>query len=684
VKRKKKQVNTKKERVILSDVLPYEIPATFSNRQLSHFLIKNRISIADNIISWDNASPGLETIIKLLFGFDQGKEIVNRKIELKGNKDLVTIPFRYKVLYKEKAFRELVVIHPKNQLLLIEFYEKYKETILYYCNISPFSIRKPHKVAKFTYYNDRTHLKNLAYDHEHKSAEEFDKEYEYLQTFFAYKKYSNIYKFYESYEYHRCEKKYNKLFKFDIAKCFDSVYTHSLAWTLLNKEIVKEKIRLVNQTFGGRFDVLMQKLNHNETNGIIIGPEFSRIFAELILQRIDFNVMHYLQKKRDKHEGLKFKTDYHIFRYVDDFFVFYDDEETRKRILDAYRYHLMEYKLYINDSKSELLEKPIITGITIAKQKITDLLNKSLIFKISEEDNNTGDGNGEEEKEKRYYFYVSSNKLITRFKIIIKETGIAYKDILNYTLACIDRKVLRLINMYSDIENKEKYELRVVKFILELLDFTFFLYSVSPKVNTTIKLCLILSKLSKFTKIRGNFNYDHHHLIFKKIYDDISLVLGKNKNSEYTQVETLYLLIALKELGREYRLDESILCKYFGVSKGNFSYDLNYFSITVLLFYVENMPRYATFKEALKEQQVKPKFEKKNKLRMAEQTFLLLDILSCPYIDDGFKKELLVDYDIKDTSDQDKILKRKDCWFTKWTDFDFGKALEAKKSQEVY
>ena len=86
-------------------------------------------------------------------------------------------------------------------------------------------------------------------------------------------------------------------------------------------------------------------------------------------------------------------------------------------------------------------------------------------------------------------------------------------------------------------------------------------------------------------------------------------------------------------------------------------YTKPYFSITVLLFYIENKPRYASFKEALKEH-IKPKFEKKNKLRMTELTFLLLDLLSCPYVDDGFKKDLLVRYDIINASDQNKILKR--------------------------
>ena len=85
-------------------------------------------------------------------------------------------------------------------------------------------------------------------------------------------------------------------------------------------------------------------------------------------------------------------------------------------------------------------------------------------------------------KEKRYSFYVSSNKLITRFKSIIKETDIAYKDIQNYTLACVDRKVHKLINTFSDVDDKNKHQEKVTKSFMEMLDFAFFIYSVSPKV----------------------------------------------------------------------------------------------------------------------------------------------------------------------------------------------------------
>lgn len=38
---------------------------------------------------------------------------------------------------------------------------------------------------------------------------------------------------------------------------------------------------------GVLWDKMMQEMNYNETNGIVIGPECSRIFAEVIMQYVD-------------------------------------------------------------------------------------------------------------------------------------------------------------------------------------------------------------------------------------------------------------------------------------------------------------------------------------------------------------------------------------------------------------
>lgn len=693
MKPNKRPIKYKKERVVLSDVLPFEIPVTFSNRHFYDFLVSNKVYFNGEKIKWAVNEPALNEAIKLLFDF-RNLAVTTNELDVDIKWGLKSIPFNYKISHKENDFRELTLIHPKNQLALIDFYEKNKQLILHYCSISPFSIRKANKIARFIYHKDKTHKEKLSENQDYETVEEHDKEYENLKTFFVYKNYSNIHKFYESYKYHRCEKKYNKLFKFDISKCFDSIYSHSISWALLNKEIVKDNIGLSNGTFGGAFDTLMQHLNYGETNGIVIGPEFSRIFAELILQRIDRNVETILREK----EELIHKVDYEIFRYVDDFFVFYNTESTKEKILKYFRLGLKEYKLYLNDSKTILYEKPIITEITIAKQKITELLNKYLGYKINDQEipeilaKYLKTEAKEEEVEKTGSIYVSSNKLITKFKTIIKETKIDYKDILNYTLSLIERKVSKILKDYKALERKKNSEKAFTIAILETLDFTFFLYAVSPRVNTTIKLCRILRKLTEFLSEKENINIDFKHLAYKKIYDNIYFTLQKNKSLEHTQVETLYLLIALGELGKEYWLDSDVLRQYVCIDKdklsGALSYkgSLNYFAIIVLLFYMRNKKRYTLLRTFLKEHIRFRYNEVKNENvgKTTELVFLLFDILTCPYLDLSFKQEILTLNGVTNPTIQTELIEMRKYWFTKWTEFDFGKELDAKHSQEVY
>lgn len=717
MKRKKIPINYSKERVILSDVLPFEIPITYSNRHFYNFLVKNKIKVTTSAdgskkVVWQDENSFIGEILKLLLGFRQDKVILNNEIEISNKTDLKKIPFSFKISHKESDFRDLTIIHPKNQLDIIEFYENFKDTILYYSNISQFSIRKPNKVAKYIYQKPKKLKKEFGKEIDEKNDNESKTKYENLKHYFHIKEYSNIHRFYESYQYHQCEKKYNKLYKFDISKCFDSIYTHSIAWALLNKEIVKDTLPDSDTTFAGMFDKLMQNLNYGETNGIIIGSEFSRIFAELILQQIDKIVYHELMKQGKIH-----KRDYEVFRYVDDYFVFYNDEATIETIHSLYKLELRKYKMYLNDSKSKLYEKPIITELSIAKQKISDLLNKDLAFKVNEQDKTIDVGEEAEEEletdsdveksnEAKYKIYVSSNKLITRFKTVIKETKVEYKDILNYVLASIDKKVEKLISTYDESEKNHKKEKAYTEAILQILDVTFFLYSVSPRVNSTIKLCMVIDKITSFIN-RNNkdksetFSFDNKHRIFKKISDEVSQILNKNKSSEHIQVETLYLLVALRELGREYRLDIKLLCKYFNIgtdetNEKKFEINsLNYFSITVLLFYIKDAERYKFLRyELMKYVTTIFQTEGRDNIRKkAELVFLLMDMLTCPYLDDKTKtikddkyryKKKLLSLSGVDPVNHIGIIEKENFWFTKWTDFKFGSELESKRSQEVY
>ena len=105
--------------------------------------------------------------------------------------------------------------------------------------------------------------------------------------------------------------------KLDISNCFSSIYTHTISWAVKTKDVAKHQIKLSN--FEQNFDNFMQHVNYNETAGIVIGPEFSRIFAEIIFQYIDLQIEKRLASEDYK---LKLYKDYEIYRYVDDMFVF--------------------------------------------------------------------------------------------------------------------------------------------------------------------------------------------------------------------------------------------------------------------------------------------------------------------------------------------------------------------------
>lgn len=676
--RKKIKIPYTKERVVLSDVLPYEVPLIFSNRYY-YKLLNKRTKAQKNPNFKKDKFKAFAEIEGLLFNAAKASQ-----------------PFRFTIKHKESDFRELNIIHPNNQKAVSDFYEKYNSLILYYSSISPFSIRKPSEVASFTFFNDKLHCKNSD-DNTFKFAqiEENDNEYENLKSYFTYQKYSNIHKFYESYQFHRSEKKFNKLMKIDISKCFDSIYTHTISWALFNKSVIKDNIDESKRTFAGEFDELMQKLNANETNGIVIGPEFSRIFAELILQQIDKDIVNKLSFTEKNQNRLIHKKDYQVFRYVDDYFIFYNKEEDKEQILKEFKLSLKEYKLYLNDNKSISYEKPIITEISQAKQKISDLFNSHLKL-IDKKDKDS-----EKENESLYF---SSNNVITRFKSIIKESNIDYKDLMNYSLAVLDNKTLKLVNKWKSLkeeEGDEKIQKNFEKGFWEILDVAFFLYSVEPRVNSTIKMCLIIDKIISFLKKNKSNGYkepflaNYKHNILKKVSDEIFQVLQKNKSETVTQVESLYLLIALNQLGSEYRLSPKILCSYFNIQfeedKITISNELNYFCIMVLLFYMKNIKIYNPIKEELKKYIYK-KFETKKVFDWKNETELvltLLDVLSCPFLNDVgrsdttiFKKSILNMVGIN--KNHKNLIESEKYWFIKWTNFDFGMELQAKRSLEVY
>lgn len=724
-KRKKIKLSYGKERVLFSDVLPYECPIIFSNRCLYRFLTKylwvgkeQKIDyVTWNVLKQSKRldQKDVNAFAALLFGcYQTGKRI--GKLQHKSN-DLF-YPYQFNIAHKINKNRTLSIIHPYNQWQVVEFYEQYKYSILYLCNQSSYSIRKPHKIAQYFYYRDRLHRKLSG--HESDKVELFFNEYENLKTYFSYEKYANIYRFYEDYRYQRAEKKFKYLVKFDLQSCFDSIYTHTISWvTAGGADKVKVLPGYRGSWVGDAFDNLMQSVNARETNGIVIGPEFSRIFAEIILQYIDQKVEQELLEKK-----LRLKSTYECYRYVDDYFLFYNDENVKNLFMESQTKWLKEFKLQINPSKTEVYERPFITKVTIAKQRIENLLSNIFSIPLWEEMESNSSVEKEEDTEdedldkdreildKKFNIYLPANDVNTQIKVIVKECGIEYRDIANYLLEKISQRLDAFLNRYeigfkkyerlmsTDEANKDDVEThaqrvqrKLTNYLVSLIDVTFFVFNSNRQINTTLKLQKIMNSIIIYAKRHGDFKVNpavrfqttSKDIIFKKIQDEIALVLATTDSHRNTLHESLYLLILAKELGYAYLLSPKVIKSF--IEKSELQYNL--FACLILLYYYANHKCYDSLKSSLKDK-ILQKYRliaESERKRNSELTILTADMMTCPFVDNTYKQGLLTLMGITETKDQQMIMrfaKKQKYIFTRWTMFNLNKELQAKISQEVY
>ena len=728
MKKKKIRLKYKKERVLLCDVLPYELPFTFSNRGFYRYLVRNQIRIDDGLVKWGNhISAGALAVLAFIVNKSVADlQKIGNCLNLEKNKQ--RIPFTYNILHKPNKFRELTIIHPLNQMQMVDFYEKYKSVLLYFTNLDRFSLRHPNKVACYFFYKDRLHNKLLGKKAD--KIELFFNEYENLKSYFSYERYNNIYRFYEDYRYQRAEKKFTHLQKFDVQSCFDSIYTHSISWAIGGgKTSFKENFKGSDHSFGGVWDELMMEMNYNETNGIVIGPEFSRLFAEVILQHIDKRVDTSLSDKF----GFKFNKDYVCYRYVDDYFFFYNDQKVCDQAMILFTNVLKEFKMTISSEKTDCIERPFITDISRAKQQIDRLIDENLKLKMNELDiDETEDDVDKDYVEEdvsisaervnkamntNFSWYFSSNMFNAEFKSILKSCNVKSKDVVNYTLARVatrlNRDLLKFISkhkvlslaMDGDSGNIDKAEIAKVrnrmevslgKFIVNLIDSVFFLYSGSQRVNTTLKMMDILNLIiiTFDSNYEDNtvkrFNQEMRDYIFSKIHNEVSLVFQRIRHDENAQIETLYLLLIIKKLRSKYRLSEFEIKRYMGnTNDESFTFPkLNAIAIEILLYYFGNEQRFFELKNELMNSVIKKYKDVSEKTRKisTELVILTLDLMTCPYIKMEVKKKIgeLMGIKKDDVHAMMRYLKKHKTMFMRWEGIDITKELNAKVSQEVY
>ena len=134
----------------------------------------------------------------------------------------------------------------------------------------------------------------------------------------------------------------------DISRFFYTIYTHSIAWAVLGKENVKGAILSASSKkrkkhWTDELDQALQACQSRETFGIPVGPDTSRVIAEILLCGVHSEAAFLSASKASAG-----------FRLVDDFFLGFDDEEQCKSALIALRNALAIFNLQLNDDKTSI------------------------------------------------------------------------------------------------------------------------------------------------------------------------------------------------------------------------------------------------------------------------------------------------------------------------------------------
>ena len=101
----------------------------------------------------------------------------------------------------------------------------------------------------------------------------------------------------------------------DIQNFYPSVYTHSLAWAVDGRRVIKANQHNTRDYVGNRIDKLFQSAHNNQTNGIPIGSMVSDMAAELVLTDVDERLGQVLASPAYSGEEVlvaRFRDDYRI------------------------------------------------------------------------------------------------------------------------------------------------------------------------------------------------------------------------------------------------------------------------------------------------------------------------------------------------------------------------------------
>lgn len=460
---------------ILTDILPNELSELFSFKYFYEYLLSKRKEVeemVDKVINAKNKSAS-EQVLFL------------------GSINWATMPLKYTIMKGLHNSREISLLQPMAAIQIYLFITAYQKELL---NImeqnSVFSLRYHHRNNELYYKNKN---KSVIKYFEEESKNVGKDIIEQTGMFFDIKPYKSIAAFTSSEKWFVLNSKYKYFIRTDYKACFDSIYTHTYTW-LIGKNVNDTK-EFKNVNMYAAMDRILQNINARTSNGIVVGPEFSRMIAEVLLQKIDVSVHSILLNM-----GILNGEKYNVYRYVDDIFIFADSNELAELILEKYSEVSRKYLLRLNDNKLVKNNVPFVLENWLNETNLFTSRISSILFNSKDEQRDIVEKleiekreSGSEKKIKAYIFkdntfYLTKRSLMNQFNELICNNEEKNKTIVAYIMGMFLKKVSR------NKENNNIFRENVSSgTIFNFLDFLFYIYSFYPDYNNTQRFLSILS-----------------------------------------------------------------------------------------------------------------------------------------------------------------------------------------------
>lgn len=225
--------------------------------------------------------------------------------------------------------------------------------------------------------------------------------------------------------------------------------------------------------------------------------------------------------------------------------------------------------------------------------------------------------------------------------------------------------------------------------MLVTIEIAFYAYSLNINSSNTFKIAQLIVVIVKYLK---NKSEDVKQIIHTKIASECNFIYDlsiQSDNQEVTKIEILNLLIASTKLDGSFLLSERRIREIFGLKKAKDYSDLNYFEIISLFYYIGDNVIYSRLRENI-EKGIKRKIrESDSPFRYAEATMLLFDSITCPFISEATKDNILLKSNYaqqQDLAESKNKIKEQKIWFVNWNrnEIDLERTLKKKEWSSAY